>query len=254
MDVYLDDIVIYSDSPKDHVEHVRKVIDQLKEHKFYLSAHKLQFFKEELNILGHIIDAEGIQMDPVKVDSMVNWKTPTNKNLLALFIGSVGYLAPGCMGVQVPMHTLSKAVVLTTMWCWTDTEACAFTEVKEIVGKWCSTRRKPIDYSPMAPPINLCCDASLTGGSGVILQCKDFLTVNVICFWLGKFNSAQQNYPVHELELLAIVESLRRFAHLLQGVKFWVFTDHKGLKWITTQKKLSPRQARWLEVLVDFNF
>jgi len=125
--------------------------------------------------------------------------------------------------------------------------------VKDIVQKWRDVRRKTIDYSAGAPKINLCCDACLTGGSGVISQGDDYLTASVITFWSGKFNSAQQNYPVHELELLAIVESLKRFGHLLQGVNFHVFTDHKRLEWIT-QKKLSPHQVRWLEVISDFDF
>lgn len=254
MDVYQDDTVIYSDTPEEHVVHVKKVIDRLREHKFYLSEHKLQFFKPELKLLGHVIDSQGIRMDPDKVDTITNWKTPTNKGLLASFIGSVGYLAPGCMGVRIPMQALSKVAAPLTPWKWTDTEARAFDEVKQIVNQWRNTRRKTINYSPGAQPINLCCDASLTGGSGVLSQGTDYKTAEIVAFWSGKFGSAQQNYPVHELELLAIVESLKRFSHLLQGVKFRIYTDHKGLEWITTQKKLSPRQARWLEVLADFDF
>ena len=99
MDVYLDDIVIYSDSPEEHVGHVKLVVDRLRDNKFFLSSHKLQFFKDELNILGHVIDADGIRMDPSKVDTIINWKTPTNKGLALSFIGSVGYLANGCMDV-----------------------------------------------------------------------------------------------------------------------------------------------------------
>jgi hypothetical protein len=183
-------------------------------------------------------------MDPAKVDTIMNWKTPTNKALALSFIGSVSYLANPIQRVAAP----------TTIWHWTPTEARAFAAVKDIVHKWRNTRRRSIDYSPNAPPCNLCCDASLTGGSGVLSQGDDYLTAHIISFWSGKFNSAQQNYPVHELELLAIVESLKRFSHLLQGVKFRIYTDHMGLEWITTQKKLSPRQARWLEVLADFDF
>lgn len=88
----------------------------------------------------------------------------------------------------------------------------------------------------------------------MISQGENYLTTNVIAFWSGKFNSAQQNYLVHELELLAIVESLRHFSHLLMGTHFHVYTDHKGLEWITTQKNLSPRQAWWLESIADFDF
>lgn len=63
----------------------------------------------------------------------------------------------------------------------------------------------------------------------------------------------EQNYPVHKQELLAIVESLKRFGHLLQGAKFRTITDHQGLEWIMTQPKLPPRQACWLELLNGFN-
>src|SRR6267378_3938264 len=108
MDVYLDDIVIYSGSAKEHVEHVKRVIDRLHDNKFFLSSHKLQFFKDELNIFGHVIDTDGICMDPAKVDTIVNWKTPTNKALALSFIGAVGYLADGCLGVRIPMQPIQR--------------------------------------------------------------------------------------------------------------------------------------------------
>ena len=59
----------------------------------------MQFFKDELHILGHVINADGIWMDPAKVDMIMNWKTLTNKALVLSFIRSVGYLASGCMDV-----------------------------------------------------------------------------------------------------------------------------------------------------------
>lgn len=193
-------------------------------------------------------------MDPTKVDQVKNWKTPTNKSLLSSFIGSVGYLAPGCLNVWIPMQRLSKLAAPTTPWSWNETDQRAFDLVKKSVHDWRNVCRQAIDYSLVGAPINLVTDACLTGGSGVVSQGDNYLDANIIVFWSGKFNSAQQNYPVHEQELLAIVESLKRFRHLLQGMKFRVYTDHKGLEWIATQKKLSPRQARWLEEISDFDF
>jgi ribonuclease HI len=98
------------------------------------------------------------------------------------------------------------------------------------------------------------CDTSFTGASGVLWQGETMESGTVVAFWSGKFNPAQQNHPVHEQELLAIIECLKRFEHLLQGTQFQVFTDHKGLEWIRTQWKLSPRQAHWLEMISDFDF
>lgn len=157
-----------------------------------------------------------------------------------MFIGAVGYLASGCKGIRVPMALLSKQYSGSAVWKWTPTEQRAFDEVKGIMQKWRDAHCVALDYSPGTPKVNLTCDTSLTGGSGVLSQGDDPSNASIVAFWLGKFSTAQQNYPVHKLELLAIVESLKRFWHLLHGVKFCIFTDHKGLEWLTTQKKLSP--------------
>lgn len=105
--IYLDDIIIFSDMIEDHVKHIRIVFDILKEEKLYLSPLKMQFFANELKILGHVINNKGISMDQHKVDKVINWKAPTNKDLLRSFIGTVGFLAPDCQGVRVPMGHLS---------------------------------------------------------------------------------------------------------------------------------------------------
>lgn len=106
MDVYLDDIVIYSNSLSDHIEHCKKVLDALKREKLYLSEKKLQFFCREVKILGRIVDDDGIRMDPDKVDALVKWKTPTNRGLLTGFLGVAGYLADNINRVQIPMGHL----------------------------------------------------------------------------------------------------------------------------------------------------
>jgi Reverse transcriptase (RNA-dependent DNA polymerase) len=78
MDVYLDDIVVYSDSLDEHVKHVKIVLNILREEKLYLSKGKLRFLVNKLCILGQVIDDQGIQIDPDKVDSVLKWKTPIN--------------------------------------------------------------------------------------------------------------------------------------------------------------------------------
>ncbi|CAG8640341.1 4465_t:CDS:1, partial [Acaulospora colombiana] len=88
MFVYLDDIIIFSNTVEDHVKHIRLVLDVLRKEKLYLSSSdKLQFFARPLVILGHVIDDKGIKMDPHKVDRISNWKTPTNATLVAGFTG-----------------------------------------------------------------------------------------------------------------------------------------------------------------------
>ncbi|PIL23014.1 hypothetical protein GSI_14321 [Ganoderma sinense ZZ0214-1] len=254
MDVYLDDIVIYSNTIEDHMRHVRLIFDILRREKFFLGADKMNFFAKKLKLLGHILDDKGIAMDPHKVDSVMNWKLPMNKSLLSSFLGAVGFLAPDCEGIRIPMAVLSQLASPSKSWQWTDMHQRVFEQVKATVHKWRHNRRTALNYAEGVPCINLVTDASLTGASGYISQGDDLATAQVVTFWSGKFNSAQQNYPVHEQELLAIVESMKRFRPLLYGAKFRICTDHQALEHLMRQRNLSPRQHRWMDILNEFNF
>jgi hypothetical protein len=254
MDIYLDDIVIYSDTLDKHVKHVKMVLDVLKREKLYLSKGKLHFIQPELKILGHIVDNEGIRMDANKVDSVINWKVPTNRDLLRGFLGSVGYLADDIPGVRVPMGVLSALTGDTVPFCWTYTEQRAFEDVKSLVQAACEHCRVPLSYAEGTPTIWMVTDGCVTGISGLVSQGKDWKTTKVATFCSEKLNSAQQNYPVHEIEMLAGIETMLRHQDILQGVKFKWVTDHKGLTHLLNQKNLSGHQAHWIEKISSFNF
>ena len=75
--VYLDDILIWSSSPEEHLAHLKLVLDALAQHKFYLKRSKCEFFKTELKFLGHVVSSTGFKVDPAKVSVVVAWPTPT---------------------------------------------------------------------------------------------------------------------------------------------------------------------------------
>ncbi|KAG9221453.1 hypothetical protein CCMSSC00406_0010144 [Pleurotus cornucopiae] len=210
MDVYLDDIIIYSDTLEEHIQHVKTVIDVLTREKLYLSEKKLHFLEKDLKVLGHVVDDSGIRMDPHKVDAVVNWKTPTNRDLLRGFLGAVGYLADDVASVRIPMGVLAKLMGDNTPFRWTDTHQRFFDEVKLLVDRFRSHSRRPLSYAKDADPIWLITDGSATGVAGVVSQGKEWRTARVAAFFSAKLNSAQQNYPVHEIEMLAGLESMLR--------------------------------------------
>ena len=240
MYVYLDDIIIFSDSITNHVKHIRIVFDVLRREKLYLGPSKMQFFAEELKILGHVIDKKGISMDPHKVDKVINWKAPTNKELLRSFISAVGFLAPDCKGIRIPMGYLSGMTTENRPWRWDNTKQRVFDEVKQIVEEHRNQQQIALDYSTKGESIWVTTDGCLTGGGGYVSQGNDPEMAKVVGFWSGKWNSAQQNYPVHEQELLALVETLKRFRGILYGTTFTVRTDHKALTHLMSQQNLSP--------------
>ena len=252
--VYLDNIIIFSDSIEEHVNHVKLVFDILRKEKLYLRPLKMQFFAEELQILRHVIDNRGISMDPHKVDKILNWKVPTNKELLRSFIGAVGFLAPNCKGIQIPMGHLSSLTSKSHPWRWDDTAQCAFDEVKKIINDHRDQRWEALDYTKDMPLIWVTTDSCLTGGGRYVSQGSKPDKAKVVGFWSSKWSSAQQNYPMHELELLALVEMLKHFRGILHSTKFTVRTDHKALIHLKKQRVLSPRQHRWLDVLNEFDF
>ena len=126
--------------------------------------------------------------------------------------------------------------------------------MKELVHRAREHRRVPLDYSEGASPIWMVTDGCATGISGLISQGNDWKSARVAAFYSAKLNPAQQNYPVHEIEMLAGIETMLRHTDILQGAKFKWLTDHKGLIYLLNQKNLSGRQARWLEKISSFTF
>ena len=111
-----------------------------------------------------------------------------------------------------------------------------------------------MDYGPGAPTIWMVTDGCSTGLSSLVSQGEDWKTAKITAFYSAKLYLAQQNYPVHEIEMLAGVETMLRHMDILQGAKFKWLTDHKGLIHLLNQINLSGRQARWLEKISTFNF
>ena len=93
-----------------------------------------------------------------------------------------------------------------------------------------------------------------TGIASIISQGHNWKTADVAVFYSDKLNSAQQNYPIHEIEMLAGIETMLHHRNILQGVKFRWYTDNKGLIYLLKQKNLSGHQACWMEKILEFDF
>ena len=92
------------------------------------------------------------------------------------------------------------------------------------------------------------CDASYSGLGAVLMQEK-----NVIAYASRQLKVHERNYPTHDLELAAVVFALKQWRHYLYGVKCEIYTDHRILQYVFTQKDLNLRQRRWMELLKDYD-
>ena len=250
--VYLDDILIFSKSPQEHVQHVAAVLQELEKNQFLIKLKKCDFFKQELLYLGHIISADGIKPDPKKVEAVKNFPKPTTVQTLKSFLGMVNWFHRSIKDlakVASPLTDLlqgpsvskikSAKVDLTG---WSAVHDQAFVEVKEALIN-CATLKLP----DLNKPFQVITDASGYALGAVLIQ-----DGQPVAFESRKMNPAQKNYHTTDKELLAIVHALKLWRCYLAGAQFEILTDHKPLIYLRTQPVLSQRQARWSEFLSEF--
>ncbi|KAJ3553691.1 hypothetical protein NP233_g12588 [Leucocoprinus birnbaumii] len=254
--IYLDDIIIWSDSVDEHRRHTQLILKALQDAGLYCNLKKTKLFQTNVNFLGHNISRKGISPDDKKIERIVNWPTPTSAKEVRQFLGLVRYL--GAFLPQLARYTqvLNR---LTEKECeydfpeWTPAHQAAFQGIKDLVlSTDCLT---VIDHDLMPEyRVFVTTDASDTRSGAMLSFGKTWETSRPVAFESKPFKGAELNYPVHEKELFAIVRALTKWRNELLGLPFTVLTDHRTLECFETQKHLSRRQARWMELLQQYNF
>ncbi|GJS73423.1 putative reverse transcriptase domain-containing protein [Tanacetum coccineum] len=208
--VFIDDILIYS---KNKEEHLKQILELLKKEELYAKFSKCEFWIPKVQFLGHVIDSEGIHVDPAKIESIKDWTSPKSPTEIRQFLGLAGYYRRFIEGFSKIAKPMTKLTQKKIKFEWGDKQEAAFQLLKQ---KLCSA---PILALPEGSEDFIAyCDASKKG-----------------------------------LELGAVVFALKIWRHYLYGTKCTVFTDHKSLQHILDQKELNMRQRRWLELLSDYD-
>lgn len=253
--VYLDDIIVWSNSIREHQEHLRLIMLAVQHHRLYLNRRKSVFCATEIHFLGHVISRNGIKPDGSKVDRISQWPVPKCAKDVRRFLGLVRYLDPFLPNLAEPAQVLNR---LTTKEAnaefpeWTPSHQRAFDKIKALVlSSDCLTT---IDHdSPGDNHIFVTCDASERGTGAVLSFGPSWELARPVAFYSKPLNDAERNYPVHEKEMLAIVRALKKWRADLIGTPFFVYTDHRTLEYFHVQRDLSRRQLRWNEVLADYD-
>ena len=246
---YLDDILIYSNTPAEHLNHIRLVLNEFKECKIVCRAHKCRFNRLSLPYLGHILSVDGVKPDPRKVQIVVDWPMPlTSVKDVEKFLGLTNYFRKYILGygaVSAPISDLRRKNVA---FIWSKECEDAANYLKK------SLSEQPLltspDFSEGSPQFQLIADASGAGIGAALFQGD-----KVIAYEGRKYRPAEVNYTVGEQELLAVVNALHVWRCYLEGAPtFQVVTDHNPLVYFHTQTTLSRRQSRWFEFISRFDF
>lgn len=264
--VYLDDILIFSKDPADHLKHVREVLYRLKQNNLYCRLDKCIFSATEVDFLGFVVSTNGIAMEKSRVKSIEDWPVPGTFREIQVFMGFANFYRRfilGFSGIAQPLTALLKGMtngVKTGEFDLGDKGKLAFKTLQDAF-----TKAPVLVHFDPTKKSRLETDASGFAIAGVISQ--QVVTIHKadgkpqkhwhpVAFYSRKMIIAERNYEVHDSELLAIVESFKHWRHYFEGSNFpiEVLTDHNNLRYFMTTCKLSGRQARWALELSRYDF
>ena len=190
-----------------------------------------------------MVTEHGIEVDPKKVEAVANWPTPTTVIEVRSFLGLAGYyrrFVQDFSKIAAPMTQLTRK---NQKFIWSDKCEASFKEIKNKL-----TTAPVLTLPQTGTDFAIYCDASRVGLGCVLMQ-----NDRVIAYASRQLKQHEKNYPTHDLEMAAVIFALKLWRHYLYGVKCEIFTDHKSLQHILTQKELNLRQRRWVELLSDYN-
>ncbi|CAI7867914.1 unnamed protein product [Closterium sp. NIES-53] len=241
--VYLDDILIYSRDMKQHIEHLRRVFEILRREKFYVKLSKSEFALKKVQFLGHMVSAQGVHVDPKKIEAVRTWKTPENVKELQQFLGFANYynrFVPQYAKIATPLTNLLKK---NTPFKWEDVHQQAMEQLKTALTS------APVLILP-DPEKDYVIEADASDQVvGAVLMQDQGKGLQPIAYLSKKLHGAELSYPIHDKEALAIITVFNTWRCYLEGRKTTVYTDHCSLKYIKTQPTLSRRQVRWIDFL-----
>ncbi|KAJ6839083.1 uncharacterized protein M6B38_316420 [Iris pallida] len=241
--VFIDDILVYSKSEEEHERHLRIVLQTLREEQLYAKLSKCEFWLDQIPFLGHIVSGEGISVDPKKVEAVKSWPTPKSVAEIRSFLGLAGYYRRFVENFSRIAEPLTRLTRKEEKFNWTEKCQAAFDELKE----------RLITAPILALPSGSGGYEIYSDASGKGLGCVLMQHGRVIAYASRQLKTHERNYPTHDLELAAVVFALKLWRHYLYGERIKIYTDHKSLKYVFTQKEINMRQRRWLELLKDFD-
>ena len=245
--VFLDDILVFSKDLKQHEQHMRDVLQILRTERLFANKKKCDMVRKEVGFLGHNLGEHGLAQESSKTEAIQRWPQPTTKSEVRQFLGLAGYYRKFVHGFSEIAAPLTRLTGETVKFEWNKAEEQSFQALKHALMK------APVLVLPESTrPFVMHTDAS-NHALGAVLQQDQGKGLQPIGFWSKTLSESQVRYPVHDLEMLAIVEACDHWRHLIRGQPVTARSDHHSLQHFFTQRSLSKRQVRWMESLTDFD-
>lgn len=226
---YIDDIIIFSRNKEEHIRHVNFVIDLLTKFNLPIKLGKSRFGQRKVKLLGFIVSGSGIEMDPEKVKSILDWPIPKTVKGIERFLGTANFYRQFVKNFSMISASLDSLRKRKGNIEWTIERKRAFNKIKEEISNGLMLR-----YPDESKPFLIWTDASKTGLGAWIAQKQDG-KICTLCFPSLALSGTERNYSATKRELLGILWSLEKFLSYVFGRKFTLYTDHHALRFLFSQ-------------------
>src|SRR5579859_7287815 len=254
--VYMDDILIFSRTLEEHVEHVKKVLTALSEADLILNIKKCQFFQVETRFLGHILSRDGSRPDPRNIEKIIKWPTPRTIMAVRGFNNLVNhyrrYIDKFTYMALPLMNLLKGSPVKGSPIEWTEKEEEAFQALKKAL-----TSEPVLRHPRMGQPFVIDSDSSQYCIGAVLQQSfkdpDEIHRLHPIAYESKKLTETEQSYSTQERELLAVKHALNHWRHIVEGSEIHVRTDHSSLSVFQTKTPMTRRLGKFMEEVEHYD-
>lgn len=251
--VYIDDIIIYSKSEKEHGVHLEQVLTALSQHGMKINFKKSVFFKDKVVFLGRVLDGRSKTTKQESVDRIANLDKPHDVHSLRVFLGLAGHFRAFIQNYAALTKCLTQLTRKDTPFTWTQACESAYQELLRRISS------DPVLSLPdFSLDFELKTDASHYGTGAILYQRRKEnpkgRQLSVVGYHSHTFSAQEINYTTTEKEALAVLLAARYFRPFIEGKRFVLFTDNQALSYLLTLSEPKGRIARWICELQQFDF
>lgn len=245
---YLDDLLIYSETSKDHLSHIREVLTRIQSAGLTINPKKCKFNTRRLEFLGHTIENGLVTISNTRLKALRDIPEPKNLKQLSEFLGGVSFFAafiPDFAAIAAPLNRLRKK---NTPFLWSQECSQAHNTLRQRL------LTPPVLRLPdFSNPFHIFTDASQFA-LGCVLAQHDGTSFHAVTYAGRKLDEREQKYSTYELEFAAVLLAIHKFQQYLGHAHFHLYTDAKAIATLTSMRNVSPRVARWVATLLQFNY
>lgn len=245
---YLDDLIIYSRTMAEHLDHLNEVMKRLKANNLTVNPTKVMFAAKEISYVGFLVSKNSIKIDPNRTKAIRECKAPTNAKQVSRFIGMVSYFSKYINNYATIASPLNDLRRKKTRFKWTEECQVSFDTLKS-----CITHPPILRMADFDKEFILQCDASNVGCGSCLYQEYEGVRYP-IAYYSKKFTDAERQNSVYEKEALGVVHSIEKFRTFLEVRPFLLEVDNQALSWVLSHHRKLGKIARWVEKILSLPF